>query len=109
LRLNNIETRAGSWLDLAPSLHNQADLVLLDAPCLGTGTFRRRPDAKWRKTPAQLGELVALQRELLDAAAQTIKVGGVLLYSTCSLEPEENSEQAQAFAERWPNFERIRG
>ncbi|BCM94280.1 ribosomal RNA small subunit methyltransferase B [Abditibacteriota bacterium] len=107
LQLGNIKTRAGSWLDLAPTLREQADMVLLDAPCLGTGTFRRRPDAKWRKTPAQLAELVVLQRELLDAAAQTIKIGGVLLYSTCSLEPEENSEQACAFEQRWPNYERV--
>ncbi len=107
LQLRNIETRVGSWLDVAPTLREQADLVLLDAPCLGTGTFRRRPDAKWRKTPAQLAELVSLQRDLLDAAAQTIKIDGVLLYSTCSLEPEENGEQARAFEERWPNFERV--
>ncbi len=107
LRLRNIETRAGDWKSLAPTLAGRADLVLLDAPCLGTGTLRRRPDAKWRKTPAQLSELVALQRELLDAAATTVKVGGVLLYSTCSLEPEENAEQALAFEARHPGFERI--
>ena len=77
-----------------------ADLVLLDAPCLGTGTLRRRPDAKWRKTAAQLAELVALQRELLDAAALVVKPGGVLAYATCSLEPEENEEQANAFLAR---------
>ena len=81
-----------------------ADLVMLDAPCLGTGTLRRRPDAKWRKTPATLAELVALQRELLDAAAKLVKPGGALVYSTCSLEPEENGEQARAFSQRsgWP-------
>ena len=88
----------------APDDVGLADLVLLDAPCLGTGTLRRRPDAKWRKTPAALAELVALQRELLDAAAQLVKPGGALVYSTCSLEPEENAEQARAFTERsgWP-------
>ena len=77
-----------------------ADLVLLDAPCLGTGTLRRRPDAKWRKTPQALAELVELQRELLDAAAKLVVPGGALVYSTCSLEPEENVEQARAFTER---------
>lgn len=107
LRLKNIKTRAGNWLELAPTLENSADLVLLDAPCLGTGTFRRRPDAKWRKTTGQLEELVALQRQLLDAAAKTVKVGGVLLYSTCSLEPEENALQALAFEARHPEFERL--
>ena len=81
-----------------------ADLVLLDAPCLGTGTLRRRPDAKWRKTPNALAELVELQRELLDAAAKLVVPGGALVYSTCSLEPEENAEQARAFTQRtgWP-------
>lgn len=107
LRLPNIETRAGNWLELAPTLAGQADLVLLDAPCLGTGTFRRRPDAKWRKTPEQLRELVALQRALLDAAAGVVKVGGTLLYSTCSLEREENDEQALAWQARQHGFERL--
>lgn len=81
-----------------------ADLGLLDAPCLGTGTLRRRPDAKWRKTAAQLAQLVALQRELLDAAALVVKPGGVLAYATCSLEPEENEEQAHAFLARHPTW-----
>ena len=76
------------------------DAVLLDAPCLGTGTWRRRPDARWRKTPAQLAELVQLQRELLDVAASAVKIGGVLVYSTCSLEPEENEAQIHAFLSR---------
>jgi 16S rRNA (cytosine967-C5)-methyltransferase len=77
-----------------------ADVVLLDAPCLGTGTLRRRPDAKWRKTAEQLAELVSLQKQLLDAAAALVKSGGVLVYSTCSLEPEENEEQVAAFLAR---------
>jgi len=108
LRLTNIETRAGSWLDFAKEIGGQGDLVTLDAPCLGTGTFRRRPDAKWRKTPDQLRELCSLQRELLDSAASAVKVGGALLYSTCSLEREENDEQALAFEARHGAFERIR-
>ncbi len=107
LRLLNIETRQGGWLELAPHLEAKGDLVLLDAPCLGTGTFRRRPDAKWRKTPEQLRELAALQRELLDAAARATKPGGALVYSTCSLEREENDEQALAFEARTSGFERV--
>ncbi len=103
LGISIIETRAGDGRELAPQLE-RADVVLLDAPCLGTGTLRRRPDAKWRKTPAMLSELVALQRELLDAAATLVRPGGSLVYSTCSLEPEENAEQARAFTSRsgWP-------
>ena len=103
LGISILQTRADDVRDLSSHVE-PADLVLLDAPCLGTGTLRRRPDAKWRKTPGALAELVELQRELLDAAAQLVKPGGALVYSTCSLEPEENSEQARAFTQRsgWP-------
>lgn len=92
LGISIIETRAGDFRTLAGTLP-AADLVLLDAPCLGTGTLRRRPDAKWSKTPAQLEGLVDLQRELLEKATTLVKPGSVLVYSTCSLEPEENQAQ----------------
>ena len=102
LGISIIETRAGDFRALAASLP-AADLVLLDAPCLGTGTLRRRPDAKWSKTPAQLEELVNLQRELLGQATTLVKPGGVLVYSTCSLEPEENEAQVAWWQEQGPN------
>ncbi len=70
-----------------------ASSILLDAPCTGTGTFRRHPDGRWRITEADLWALVALQRELLSSAANLLEIGGVLVYSTCSLEPEENEDQ----------------
>ena len=73
------------------------DYVLLDAPCSGTGALRRQADARWKKSPEQLPELAALQRELLDTGARAVKPGGVLLYCTCSLEPEENEEVVSAF------------
>lgn len=66
------------------------DLVLLDAPCTGTGTFRRHPEIKWRLQPASVAELAGLQRKLFRAALDLVSIGGVLLYSTCSIEPEEN-------------------
>lgn len=81
-----------------------ADLVLIDAPCTGTGTFRRHPDGKWRIQPSDLHALVQLQRELLESASGIVKVGGLLVYSTCSLEPEENQEQVTAFLDAHPNF-----
>lgn len=80
------------------------DVILLDAPCSGTGTFARRPDARWRLTPESIGELVEVQREMLDAAAEAVRSGGLLVYSTCSLEAEENEEQVDAFLARHPNF-----
>ena len=82
--------------------------LLLDAPCLGTGTFARHPDARWRVTEAALASLVDLQRGLLDAAAATVRRGGLLVYSTCSLEPEENEMQVDAFLARHREFRRER-
>ena len=73
------------------------DFVLVDAPCTGTGTFRRHPDARWRLKISDLAVMAALQRSILKAAAECVKVGGVLVYSTCSLEPEENDEQIEHF------------
>ncbi|HET9948608.1 MAG TPA: transcription antitermination factor NusB [Longimicrobiales bacterium] len=82
-----------------------ADVVLLDVPCTATGTLRRRPDARWRVGPDALRELTALQRELLEASAELVPPGGLLVYSTCSLEREENEDQADAFLTRHPDFE----
>lgn len=82
----------------------RADLVLLDAPCTGTGTFRRHPDGKWRVTSDALHALVQLQRDLLDAVADIVKIGGILVYATCSVEAEENQEQVTAFLDRHTNF-----
>ena len=82
----------------------QFDAILLDAPCSGTGTLRRRPDAKWRKSVENLLQLVELQAELLDAAAGCVREGGVLAYSTCSLEEEENAGAVRAFLDRHPGW-----
>jgi 16S rRNA (cytosine967-C5)-methyltransferase len=73
------------------------DAILLDVPCTGTGTFRRHPDARWRLRRSDLALLAASQAELLRAAAERVNPGGLLVYSTCSLEPEENDEQVDAF------------
>ncbi|HEX6560269.1 MAG TPA: 16S rRNA (cytosine(967)-C(5))-methyltransferase RsmB [Longimicrobiales bacterium] len=82
----------------------EADVVLLDVPCTGTGTFRRHPDGKWRVQPNDLFALVALQRDILDSACAIVKLGGILVYSTCSLEMEENQQQVTEFLDRHPNF-----
>jgi 16S rRNA (cytosine967-C5)-methyltransferase len=89
----------------APALRS-ASTVLLDAPCTGTGVLRRRPDARWRLEQGKLDSLVALQRELLDAAAGLLGPGGLLVYATCSLEPEENEQQVEGFLARSPGFRR---
>ena len=80
------------------------DAILLDVPCTGTGTFRRHPDARWRLRRSDLALLAASQAELLRAAADCVKPGGLLVYSTCSLEPEENDEQIDAFLSQQPEW-----
>jgi 16S rRNA (cytosine967-C5)-methyltransferase len=76
------------------------DAVLLDAPCSSTGTIRRHPDIPYLKSPKDIEALTALQARLLDNAAQLLKPGGRLVYSTCSLEPEEGEAQIAAFLVR---------
>ncbi len=78
--------------------------MLLDVPCSGTGTFGRRPDARWRLTAGSLAEMAALQRELLEAGASLLSEGGLLTYSTCTLEPEENEEVVDEFLGANPEF-----
>lgn len=83
----------------------RADLVLIDAPCTGTGTFGRHADARWRVQPQDIPALAALQAELLDAAASLVQPGGLLVYATCSLEHEENEAQVEGFLERNTAFD----
>jgi 16S rRNA (cytosine967-C5)-methyltransferase len=71
--------------------------VLLDAPCSATGTLRRRPEVAWRKSPADVASLAALQAELLEAAARLTAPGGVLVYAVCSLEAAEGPDQIARF------------
>jgi 16S rRNA (cytosine967-C5)-methyltransferase len=80
------------------------DLVFIDAPCTGTGAWRRRPDAKWRLRPANLEQRRAEQSALLEAAAALVKPGGRLIYVTCSVLPEENGDQIGAFLANHPAF-----
>jgi len=80
------------------------DAVLVDAPCTGTGTFRRHPDARWRLKPSDLAVMAATQQALLNAAAAMVRPGGLLVYSTCSLEPEENDEQVERFLAANPDW-----
>ncbi len=84
----------------------QPDALLLDAPCTGTGVLGRKPELRWRNSPHKLDELVNLQAELLDHAAELLRPGGVLVYATCSVEPEENNLQINRFLERNKDFTR---
>ena len=82
------------------ALQGQMDIVLIDAPCTGSGTWRRRPDAKWRLTQKQLDVRTGEQESILDAAKAYVKPGGRLVYITCSVFPTENTAQIKAFLER---------
>lgn len=89
---------------LAP-LAGRFDRVLVDAPCTGTGTWRRRPDTKWRLNQKNLEERISQQEEALASAAQFVRPGGHLIYVTCSVLPEENEAQVYGFCEDNPEFE----
>lgn len=80
------------------------DRVFVDVPCLGTGTWRRNPDAKWRSRPEDLDELVERQQQILRSAARLVRPGGRLIYATCSLLREEDEAQAEAFLAATPDF-----
>jgi 16S rRNA (cytosine967-C5)-methyltransferase len=80
------------------------DRVFVDVPCLGTGTWRRNPDAKWRATQNDLAELVLRQQQILRSAARLVRPGGRLIYATCSLLHEEDEAQAEAFLAAEPEF-----
>ena len=80
-----------------PTFVNQADRVLLDVPCSGLGTLNRHADARWRQTPESVAGLVTLQKELLSHVSTWVKAGGVMVYATCTLHPEENEEQIRWF------------
>lgn len=104
--LYNIETRPlSSERDQWVKRHKlQFDKVLVDAPCSGVGVWRRNPDARWKHLGPGLEELVPLQANILDSAARLVKAGGVLVYATCSLLPDENENQVQKFLAEHPDF-----
>ena len=96
-----VETVLPSTFNLQPSTF---DRILVDAPCSNTGVMRRRVDLRWRISPEEISRLQKTQLDLLQLAATKLTAGGVLIYSTCSLEPEENSEVVKQFLAANPNF-----
>jgi 16S rRNA (cytosine967-C5)-methyltransferase len=96
LQLRSIQICTGDSRNFS-QFTNSADRVLLDAPCSGLGTLHRRPDIRWRVTPATVQELSILQGELLECASTWVKPGGTLVYATCTLHPQENEDVIQLF------------
>ena len=104
-RLDRIHCVALDGLQILPLSANAFDRVLIDAPCSGTGTLRRNPEIRWRISSADIQDLSQRQRRLISNAAGTVKPGGRLVYSTCSVETEENEDVRQAFLENNRSFE----
>jgi 16S rRNA (cytosine967-C5)-methyltransferase len=96
--------RGASGGDVIADLAGRADLVMIDAPCTGTGAWRRNPDAKWRIRPGALAERIKEQEAALERAAALVKPDGRIAYITCSVLAEENNDQVRAFLARHPDF-----
>jgi 16S rRNA (cytosine967-C5)-methyltransferase len=107
VRENVVRTGRRVGLVVADARHpplREAPFVLLDVPCTGTGTLRRHPDGRWRMEPGTIHEMATVQRDILDSCVDLVPPGGLLVYATCSLEAEENSEQVEGFLGRHPDF-----
>lgn len=99
----NVQVRAPQP-DALEDLAGKMDRVIIDAPCTGTGTWRRRPDTKWKLTPDLLAQRAAEQAAILAEGQRYLKPGGTLIYITCSILPEENDDQVTAFVAAYPSF-----
>ncbi len=104
---HNVETRVIASSKTIKRLKLSADRVLLDVPCSGLGVLKRNPDAKWRDTVERLPVLMELQQHILSSYSRMVKVGGIVVYATCSIFPCENRGQVDAFLAENPNFRLI--
>ncbi len=104
---DNIEIRAIESAKTIKRLEQSADRLLLDVPCSGTGVLKRNPDSKWKLKPEAVERVCATQAELLDRYSSMLKKGGLMVYATCSILPEENERAIEAFLERDTAFELI--
>ena len=104
---HNIETRLIDSNKVIKKLHGSADRLLIDAPCTGLGVLRRNPDAKWKIDSDFLDRIVNTQQEILQSYSRLVKVGGKVIYATCSILPQENDQQIKKFisSEAGKNFE----
>ncbi|MEO0900830.1 MAG: methyltransferase domain-containing protein [Bacteroidota bacterium] len=108
--VHNMETRVIENSKVIKKLHEKADRVLLDAPCSGLGVIRRNPDSKWKLEPEFLERIKGVQQDILQRYSKMVKPGGKMVYATCSILPEENSEQVQSFlgSEAGKDFEFVK-
>lgn len=106
--LQNVETKLIENTKVIKRLKEKMDKVLLDVPCTGTGTYRRKPEGKYFFNKGSLKELVQTQKTILDLHSQMVKKGGELVYATCSILKSENSEQVKSFLKEHDNFELVK-
>ena len=103
LNLKSVKTLkadATSLLDLKPNLKSYFDKILIDAPCSGIGTFSRNPDSRWSLTKDNIKKLILLQEKLLESIFPLLKKSGILVYSTCTICPDENKFLVKRFLEK---------
>jgi len=105
---HNITTRVIDSTKVIKKMKGTADRVLIDAPCSGIGVIRRNPDSKWKLQPEFVENIIKTQEEILQNYAQLVKVGGKLVYATCSILPSENQNQVKAFIKKNENFRLIK-
>ncbi|WP_152287479.1 RsmB/NOP family class I SAM-dependent RNA methyltransferase [Flavicella marina] len=105
---HNITPRLIESTKTIKKLHNSADRVLIDAPCSGLGVLKRNPDAKWKLQPEFIENIKNIQEEILQSYSKIVKVGGKLVYATCSILPTENQLQVEKFLENNRNFKFIK-
>lgn len=104
LGITDVETNAADAREIGKQYSRQADRVLADVPCSGLGVLRRKVDARWRKTPEEIEKLPQLQYEILESAAQAVKTGGILVYSTCTVLKRENGNVVDRFLNEHKEF-----
>lgn len=104
LKLSNIITEVKDASIYDTALKETADRVLADVPCSGLGIIRKKPEIKWNKTSSSLNSLINVQREIISNGARYLKKGGIMVYSTCTLNKKENEENIKWFLEKFPEF-----
>lgn len=106
--ISNIEPKLIESSKTIKRLHDSVDRVLLDVPCSGLGVLKRNPDTKWKLSPDFIEEVKKTQATILESYSKMLKVGGKVVYSTCSIFPEENEKQVEKFLVKYPNFKLIK-
>lgn len=103
----NITTKKIESTKTIKKLHNTADRVLIDAPCSGLGVLKRNPDSKWKLQPEFIENIKTIQADVLERYSKIVKVGGKVVYATCSVLPSENQNQVEKFLNNNPNFKLV--